>query len=62
MGVYERSGVTAKRGNTRLLYNILDVVTTVKDNPDKLMQAACLIHRCYRMCIEAEGIHFEHLL
>lgn len=41
VGVHERSGVTAKSGNTRLLYHILVVVTIVKDNHDELMQAAC---------------------
>lgn len=62
VGVHERSGVTAKSGNTRLLYHILVVVTTVEDNPDELMQAASLIYGRDRIHIEAEDFHFEHLL
>jgi len=45
VGIHERLGGTAKRGNKRLLYHILGVVTTIKDNPDELTQAACLIYR-----------------
>jgi hypothetical protein len=60
--MHERLGLTANRGNSRLLYHILGVVTTVKDNPDELTQAAYLIYRHDRMCIEAEDFHFEHLL
>jgi len=62
VGIHKRLGGTAKRGNTRLLCHILDLVTTVKDNPDELMQAACLSYRCERMCIEAEVFRFEPLL
>lgn len=62
MGVHERSGVIAKRGSAGFLHHIMCVVTTVMNNPDELMQAAHVIHRRDRMCIEAEGFHFEHLL
>jgi hypothetical protein len=58
VGIHERLGVTAKRGKTRLLYHILGVVAINKDNPDELMQAACLIYRRDRMCIEAEVVRF----
>jgi hypothetical protein len=41
---------------------ILDTATSVKDSHNELMWATRSIHRHARMCIEAEGSQFEHLL
>jgi hypothetical protein len=44
-------------------WDILDAATHVKeDNPNKQMQTTCSIQRCVKMCAEANGSHFYHIL
>jgi hypothetical protein len=40
----------------------LDAAAHIKDNRNELMWLTCAIHRWAKMCIEAEGGHFEQLM
>ena len=60
---HERYSVPAKSGNARciavLLCCIFVAENSMKDNLKELMQATCLIFKCVRVYLKAEGSHCE---